>query len=225
MSDLSTSRVLRGVRAEPYTFAALNAPEVPVDERPPMPPNPAPSQEALEEAYVRGRDDGLRERQDEVAALQEETVRLAQNLKEGIEDQKAFVQHTAERLSAQWTDAIRAIEPTLAAMAIDVAEAVLEAPLADRQREATDRAIAEAIDTLAGDSPLSVIVHPVTLLHLQETGLAESLSGAHPRLRWEPDNTIAEDDWAASTPEAAIRRIRDAMIADLRERLGLESQA
>ena len=81
------------------------------------------------------------------------------------------------------------------------------------------------MDALAGDAPLSVIVHPVTLLHLQETGLADSLQGAHPRLRWEPDNTIAEDDWAASTPEAAIRRIRDSMLASLRERLGLEPSA
>ena len=221
MSDTSASRVLRGITPEPYIFTQFTADGHAVV-APPEPSEPAPSPEALEEAYARGRKDGLRERQGEVAALQEETVRLARELKDGIEDQRAFVQHTAERLSEQWTGAIRAIEPTLAAMAIDVAEAVLEAPLADRQRDATDRAIADAVDTLAGDAPLSVIVHPVTLLHLQETGLAESLSGAHPRLRWEPDNTIAEDDWAASTPEAAIRRIRVAMIADLRERLGLE---
>lgn len=216
-------RVLRGITPEPYTFDQLGANgEVVVA---PTPLAPAPPPEALEDAYERGRKDGLRERQDEVAALQEETVRLAQSLKEGIEDQKAFVQHTADRLCEQWTSALKTMEPTLAAIAIDVAEAVLEAPLADIQRDATDRAIADAVDALAGDAPLSVIVHPVTLLHLQETGLADSLQGAHPRLRWEPDNTIAEDDWAASTPEAAIRRIRDSMLASLRERLGLEPSA
>jgi len=215
--------VLRGITPEPYTFDQLGANgELVVA---PIPSVPAPSPEAIEEAYARGHKDGLRERQDEVAALQEETVRLAQDLKEGIEDQKAFVQHTAERLSEQWTAALKEIEPALAAIAIDVAEAVLEAPLANLQRDATDRAIADAVDALAGDAPLLVTVHPVTLLHLQETGLAESLQGAHPRLRWEPDNTIAEDDWAASTPDAAIRRVRESMLASLRERLGLESLA
>ena len=215
------SRVLRGVTPEPYIFDQLGADGERIEAASPSVAPPPP--EAVEEAFERGRKDGLRERQDEVAALQEETVRLAQDLKEGIEDQKAFVQHTADRLREQWTSALRGMEPTLAAIAIDVAEAVLDAPLADRQRDATDRAIADAVDALAGDAPLSVVVHPVTLLHLQETGLAESLQGAHPRLRWEPDNTIAEDDWAASTPEAAIRRIRDSMLASLRERLGLES--
>ncbi len=220
MSETTPSRVLRGVTLEPYTFDQFGANgEVVVA---PRPSTPAPSAEAVEEAYAKGHKEGLRERQDEVAALQEETVRLAQNLKTGIEDQKAFVQHTADRLSEEWQSALRQLEPTLAAIAIDVAEAVLEAPLDNIQRDATDRAIADAVDALAGDAPLSVIVHPVTLLHLQETGLAESLQGAHPRLRWEPDNTIAEDDWAASTPEAAVRRIRSSMLASLRERIGLE---
>ena len=119
-------RVLRGITPEPYTFDQLGANgEVVVA---PTPLAPAPPPEALEDAYERGRKDGLRERQDEVAALQEETVRLAQSLKEGIEDQKAFVQHTADRLCEQWTSALKTMEPTLAAIAIDVAEAVLEAP-------------------------------------------------------------------------------------------------
>lgn len=218
MPDSPPSRVLRGITPEPYTFASFGLDGEVIA----APPVPAPSPEALEEAYERGRKAGLRERQEEVAALQEETVRLAQDLKNGIETQKAFVQHTADRLGEQWQEALRELEPKLAAIAIDVAEAVLEAPLADLQRDATDRAIADAVDALAGDAPLSVVVHPVTLLHLQEIGLADSLQGAHPRLRWEPDNTIAEDDWAASTPDAAVRRIRETMLASLRERLGLE---
>lgn len=217
MSELSPSRVLRGIAPQTYTFDRFGA-DGEVVEAPSVAP---PSPEALEEAYERGRKAGLRERQGEVAALQEETVRLAQDLRDGIETQKAFVQHTADRLKEQWSSALREIEPTLAAIAIDVAEAILEAPLADAQRDALNRALADAVDALAGDAPLTVVVHPVTLLHLQEIGLAESLQGAHPRLRWEPDNTIAEDDWAASTPEAAVRRIRNAMLSSLRERLGL----
>lgn len=220
MPDTPSPRVLRGITPLPYAFDVFRV-DGEVTETPQATTIPA-SPDALEEAFERGREAGLRERQDEVAALQEETVRLAQDLKEGIEDQKAFVQRTADRLAEQWQDAIHALEPTLAAIALDVAEAVLDAPLADAQRTAADRAIAEAVDTLATDAPLSVAVHPVTLLHLQETGLAESLAGAHPRLRWDPDNTMAEDDWAASTPEAAIRRIRTAMLTGLRDRLGLE---
>ena len=213
-----TPRVLRGVDPAPYTFATIRA-DGEIAE--PAPAIPVITPDELEAAFERGREAGMRERQDEVAALQDETVHLAQQLRDGIEAQKAFVANTAEGLSEQWHTAVRQLEPTLAEIAVDIAEAILEAPLADTQRTALDRSLAGAVDALAGDAPLSVTVHPVTLLHLQETGLAESLLGAHPRLRWEPDNTIAEDDWAASTPEAAIRRIRSAMLTDLRERLGL----
>ena len=214
----SSPRVLRGVDPAPYTFATIGA-DGEIDA--PAPSVPTITPDELEAAFERGREAGMRERQDEVAALQDETVRLAQQLQDGIEAQKAFTERTAEGLGEQWRTAIRQLEPTLAEIAVDIAEAILEAPLADAQRAALDRSLAGAVDALAGDAPLSVTVHPVTLLHLQETGLAESLIGAHPRLRWEPDNTIAEDDWAASTPEAAVRRIRAAMLTDLRERLGL----
>ena len=218
----SRSRVLRGIEPAPYTFATIHA-DGEIAE--PIPTVPVITPDELEAAFERGREEGMRERQNEVAALQDETVRLAQQLQDGIEAQKVFIERTAEGLGDQWRTAVRQLEPTLAEIAVDIAEAILESPLADTQRAALDRSLAGAVDALAGDAPLSVTVHPVTLLHLQETGLAESLIGAHPRLRWEPDNTIAEDDWAASTPEAAIRRIRAAMLTDLRERLGLGPSA
>lgn len=213
------ARVLRGLDVEPYTFRVLGRDGDPVEEVAEIPE--AASAEALAEAFEAGRQAGLLERENEVAALQDETVRLAHDLRDGIEAQKAFVADTAQRLGEQWQSAVRALQPTLASLAIDTAEAVLAAPLSAEQRDATDRSIADAVDALAGDAPIAVTVHPVTLLYLQEIGLAESLLAAHPRLRWEPDNTIAEADWAASTPEAAVQRVAASMLADLRERLGL----
>lgn len=238
---MTSTRILRDVPARPYAFAALDA-EAPSPEIPSFVPlsdmttwsvsrkgappesDSDPLPPAMAEAFERGREAGRADRDDEVTTLQAEIDRLTQaqtEAAEAAEVQVAFVRDAAERLHAHWSETVRALQPTLAALALDVAEAVLDAPLGDAQRAATDGAIATAVDALAGEAPLSVAVHPVDLLHLQESGLADTLSETHPTLRWEPDSTLAEGDWSVATPDAAVRRLRATMIATLRERLGL----
>ena len=60
---------------------------------------------------------------------------------------------------------------------------------------------------------------------VQESGLAGALDDTHPGLRWEADAGLDEGDWAVSTADAAVRRVRTAMVAALRERLGLPASS
>ena len=239
-----TTRVLRGTDPTPHVFASLDdafAPSaapafVPFPGLAPLAPDvdgavegdattesepaPVPAPPTFEDGVRAGR----AERDGEVAALQAEVARLGAALKAAeaeVASGEALRTETADRLAALWAEAARQMEPALAALAIETAEALLRAPLSPDQRAAADRAIADAVDALSTNGPLIVSLHPVDLLHLQESGLADALATAHPTLRWEPDDARAEGDWTASTSEAAIRRIRTDLIGGLRERLGL----
>ena len=231
-------RVLRGLSVPAHAFAALGeggevAPPtfrpLPDLTDPAAPPAPSPGGAGGAAAPDAGaveaaREAGRRERDDEVAALQAEVDRLT--AEHAGADAQARTQAerfeaAVERLASLWEEAARALEPALSALAVEAAEAVLAAPLSDAQRAAVDRALAEAVDAVAGAAPVTVGLHPVDLLHVQECGLAEHLSQAHPALRWEPDSALAEGDWTVSTSEAAVHRLSRPMIAALRERLGL----
>lgn len=229
------ARVLRGHAAPPHRFAPLPAAAaVPAFEPlafeplafggPAAPPvssgEAAADAEALDAAFEAGREAGRAGRDDEVAALRADVERLEAEAAARAEADAA-TGRAAERLAGLWEGGIRGLEPALAALAIETAEALLSAPLSGAQRAAADQALAEAVDAVAGAAPLSVRLHPVDLLHLQESGLADALSRSHGGLRWEPDNTLAEGDWTATTPEAAVHRLTRPMLGALRERLGV----
>ncbi len=212
--------VLRGLSPAPFVFGALDAP----------PPAHAdePDDRAIEDAFEAGRQEALAEGADRIAALEAERDQLAEArdaADRGAEAQAEAVRQSAERLAELWARGVRELEPVLAALAVETAEAVLEAPLSEAQRSAAERALSTAIDAVAGGPPATVSLHPIDLLRVQESGLAGALDETHAGLRWEADSELAEGDWAVSTDEAAVRRVRAAMIAALRERLGLPETA
>ncbi|WP_420456793.1 hypothetical protein [Rubrivirga sp.] len=238
MAALSPSaRVLRdNAPLEPFLFQVLDEDEPldaaalpafvpfpslfpdPVGEAPEDGPD-AESAEALEAAQAAAHDA-------ETDALRAEVDRLTAALDQANDAREAAsdaARQTADRLTDLWAEALRQIEPELVALALEAAEAVLDAPLSPDQRAAADHALAETVDGLAGGGPVVVAVPPVDLLHLQESGLAATLSGAHPDLRWEPSDALAEGDWSVSTSQAAVRRVRADMLATLRDRLGLDA--
>ena len=225
-------RVLRGLTPSAYAFAPLGEGGAGVPEfRPiadltrPTHAAPPPSDAGgAADAFEAGREAGRQERDDEVAALEAEVQRLTDEHAEAdaeAQTQAERLEAAAGRLSGLWEEGTAALEAPLVALAVEVSEAVLGAPLSDAQRAAVDRALADAVDALAGAAPVHVGLHPVDLLHVQESGLAEHLGQAHAGLRWEPDSTLAEGDWTVSTSEAAVHRLTRPMIGALRERLGL----
>ncbi len=233
-----SARVLRdNAPLEPFLFRVLDEAE-PFDATPlpafvpfpslfPADPGDEPSAsepgpegpEAVEAAQLAAHDA-------EVDALRAEVDRLTAELDDAtdaLSDAADTARQTADRLTDLWAEALRQIEPELVTLALEVAEAVLDAPLGPDQRAAADHALATTIDHVATGGPVTVTVPPVDLLYLQESGLAGALSGAHPDLRWEPSDALAEGDWSVSTSEAAVRRVRADMLATLRVRLGLDA--
>ena len=108
----------------------------------------------------------------------------------------------------------------IAALHADAAR-LTDALAAARADADAARALAAAVDAVAGAAPTTVALHPVDLLRLQEGGLTNALGAAHPALRWEADAHLAPGDWVVEMPEAAVHRLRTPMLTALRERLGL----
>ncbi len=219
--------MLRDSAAARYAFApleaeALSAARGAADEA------RAAADAARAEGYAAGADDGAATAraaaEAEIETLRAEIARLAevaQQAEAAAAEARAHAAEAAARLNTAWNDGIRALEPAMAALAVAVAEGVLEAPLSDAQQEAAHAALAEAVDAVAGTAPTTIALHPVDLLQLRESGLADALAAAHPTLRWESDPHLAAGDWTVETPEAAVHRLRAPMLTALRERLGL----
>ena len=214
--------VLRGLSPPPFAFGPL-ADDAPTDQ-PTFTPFSVTSSSDLDDAFQAGHQQGADEAAERLAALEAEVASLRAALTEAGDSDRAHTdlcRETGERLSAEWAEGIKSLEPALAALALDAAQAVLDAPLSDVQRSAAERALSAAIDTIAGGPPVTVTLHPIDLLRFQESGLAGALDATHPGMRWEADAGLAEGDWSVSTSDAAVRRVRTAMVAALRERLGL----
>lgn len=222
LSRPSAPRVLRASAAARYAFAPLHTP---VSE-----PDPADAvlEAACADAYAAGVDAGAEsaraDAQEQLEALRADAARLAEALaaaEAAADAARALATEAAARLEAAWNAGVRALEPSLAALALSVAEGVLDAPLSEAQHHAASAALAEAVDAVAATGPATVALHPVDLLRLQEGGLANAMQSAHPSLQWEADTHLAPGDWTVETPEAAVHRLRAPMLDTLRERLGL----
>ncbi|WP_412069072.1 hypothetical protein [Rubrivirga sp. IMCC43871] len=212
------ARVLRQPTAAAYAFGALGDPPIEPFVFEPMPEPDPPG------AFVAGREAGLAEAEAQVEALQAEVDRLAAALDDAraaAAKRAAFAETAAAALRTRWDEAVRGLEAPLIELAVEVAEAVLDAPLGPAQRAAAEAALSSAVDAVSGTAPVTVALHPVDLLHVQETGLAASIEATHPGLRWEADPALAEGDWGVSTSTAAIQRIRTDMMTALRSRLSV----
>ncbi|WP_412061187.1 hypothetical protein [Rubrivirga sp. IMCC45206] len=234
---MPTAHILRGRPSQPYTFGALAeeapgpAPFVALDTDAPSAidgflPFSVPTETAGPDpaSYAAGQADGLAEREAQVTALQAEVDRLSAALDDAravAAKRAAFAETAAGALRTRWDEAVRGLEAPLIGLAVEVAEAVLDAPLSAAQRAAADAALAGAIDAVGGKAPVTVALHPVDLLHVQETGLAASIEATHAGLRWEADPGLAEGDWGVSTSAAAIQHIRADMMTALRARLSV----
>lgn len=182
---------------------------------------PSASLEAIDAAFLRGLAEGESAAAEEIELLQARLAELETEISTGPQRLESVVRDATEALRAAWDSTVRSAEPQLVEIALSVAETVLSAPLSDDQRSIAMSALIGAIDELASRGPVTVQVHPVEFLALQESGLTESLEAAHPGLQWEAVASLDEGDWHVATDEAAILRIRAEILASLRERLDL----
>lgn len=167
-------------------------------------------QAKLEEAAARARENGYRQgREDAERATADERALLREHAAQEMEAMKAA-----------WQAHLNAGESMMAELAFEIAETIVGAPLPDNVRRVSVRALREAVEALAG-SPVSVSIHPVDRLRLQETGVEEEMRAIVPELRFESDPLLNEGDWLVETDTSSVRHLRAELLDALRRRLGL----
>ena len=174
-------------------------------------------EEAVEEARTEGYEKGYSEGYDDGYDEAEETLGS-----EWEADREALIDDI-NQFEELWAQYIDENESKLVELTLQMAEAIVDAPLADSLRRVSEGAVIEAVAELAGTPPITITVHPVDFQRLQESGLAEHLTEKYDELQLESDPEREEGDWTVSSPAGAIRRRRSEVIDTLRQRLRLSA--
>jgi len=174
-------------------------------------------EEAVAAARAEGYEEGQADGYESGYAEAEEAVRA-----EARAQREALVEDAA-RLDAVWARYVEEREPMLIELALELAEAIVDAPLTDSLRTASEEALAEAVAELSGTPPVTVHVHPSDYERLRETELAQRLEATCEELQWAPDADRGEGDWSVVSPAGAIRRLRSEVVETLRSHLGLSA--
>lgn len=185
----------------------------------PTPPDSTPEEveaawqlrleEARIQAFAEGREAG------HAAATAEYEKDLLELKRQFAEDLDAIQQ--------SWDAYMRQSEPHLVQLAFRLARTVLDAPLPDEVRQIAERTVADAIERMATDVTVEIILHPVSFLRIQEAGIEEQLNAVHSKLRWRTNPDIKQNEWIVQSPRATTRRIESELIDELQRELASPS--
>jgi flagellar assembly protein FliH len=165
----------------------------------------------LQQAVSAAREDGYARGSADAAARLETDFR----------DQHQALLADLKYLQSRWDEFLEKLEPALAELSFDIAQAVLDAPLPQNVKGVATRAITEAVEQMAGSAPIEILIHPVDFLRLQESGVVEQLESLHTGLRWEPRPDMKHGEWVVQSPTMTVRRLEEELLGTLRSRLGL----
>ena len=172
-------------------------------------------QARLEEAVERARDEAYKE------GYEQGYVAAEAALQASFEQRTATLEEDVARLQAAWKDFMKKSEPLLASLAFEVVKQLLDAPLPQDVRAVSGKVLAQALEHFGEDTPIEITLHPDDLSRLQAYGLTDDLEAMHSGVRWDPNPDIPMGDWIVQSPDAAIRRLKDEMLSQLKSRLGL----
>lgn len=180
-------------------------------------------QEHLEEATAAARAEGRTEGHE--AGYHEGYEAAESAVRAECEAQREALLEDVTRLDERWQAYMEEREPMLVELALDLAEALLDAPLIESARGRTQEAVAEAVAELSSAPPVTVALPPEAYRRFREAGLERRLTAACDALHWETDPDLAEGDWSVRSAAGAIRRLRSEVLETLRARLGLSPPA
>jgi len=172
-------------------------------------------QARLEEAVERARAEAYKE------GYEQGYVAAEAALQASFEQRTAMLEEDVARLQAAWKDFMKKSEPLLVSLAFEMVKQVLDTPLPQDVRAVSGKALAQALEQFGEDTPIEISLHPDDLSRLQAYGLTDDLQAMHSGIRWDPNPDISMGDWIAQSPDAAIRRLKDDMLNQLKSRLGL----
>ena len=185
----------------------------------PLPPTPEEIEQAwqtrLEEARKQALEEGRE--QGRTAAKAEYDADLA--------DVRAQYAQDLHAIQQSWERYLRRAEPQLVELTFRLARAVIDAPIHDDAREIGERAVAEAVERMATDIPVEIVLHPVSYLRIQESGIEDQLNAIHSRLRWRTNPELKQNEWIVQSQRAAARRIEAEIIHQLQRDLNLRDAA
>lgn len=165
----------------------------------------------LQQAVAEAREDGYAQGSADTAA----------KLEVDFDNRQQVLIADLKQLRTQWDAYLEKLEPALAELSFEIAQAVLDAPLPPNVKGVAARAITEAVEQMAGSAPIEILIHPVDFLRLQESGVVEQLESLHSGLRWEPRPDMKQGEWVVQSPSMTIRRLEEELLGTLRSRLGL----
>ena len=197
----------------------VQRPRPKANEAPEKAPDPTPEEieaawiarieEAREQARAEGHEAGQ-------AAAKAEYDKEVADLKLHFAEDLDAIQHS-------WDAFMRQSEPQLVQLAFRLAHTVLDAPLPDDVRQISERVVADAVERMATDVTVEIILHPVSYLRMQETGIEEQLNAVHSKLRWRTNPDMKQNEWVVQSPRAATRRIEEELIDQLQRELASPS--
>lgn len=136
-----------------------------------------------------------------------------------VEEERAAVRQDLERLHAQFDDYLKKLEPMLADLAFEVARQLLAAPLPEDVQRVSAQALTHALDTFRDAAAIDIVLHPGDLDRLEAAGLTDDIGALYTGLRWKTDETLDPGDWIVQSPEAAVRRLKQELLANLKSRV------
>ncbi len=142
-------------------------------------------------------------------------------LEQEVTLEKEEFNHALKNLQNTWESFINRSETLLLEIALEIAHFLLDAPLPERFSRTTESALLEAIEHLSREVPVRLSLNPVDLLRLRESGITQHIEEQFTTLRWDPQPTLKEGNWIIQTPRQAIRRVSEELLANLRDRFGL----
>jgi len=180
-------------------------------------------QEHLEDAIEAARADGYEEgRKEGYEAGYDEGYEDAETeMRDEYEVQREQLIGDLRRFDALWEEYIDESETMLVDLSLRLAETIVDAPLTESMRRASEEALLEAVSELASAPPLTITVHPVDYQRLRESGLTERLNEKYDDLTLDSDPEYDEGDWSVSSPIGVIRRLRNEVVDTLRSELRL----
>lgn len=172
-------------------------------------------QRRLEEAVAQARVEHFEEGYEQGYVAAEEALQAS------FDQRRAELEADVARLRDAWSDFLKQSEPLIANLAFEVVNQLLDAPLPKDVRAVSTQALAQAIEQFGEDTPIVVTLHPDDLSRIRSYGLVNDFEEMRAQIRWAPDPDMAIGDWIVQSPDAAIRRLKEEMLGQLKSRLGL----
>lgn len=155
------------------------------------------------------------------AALQEGKAQAMAAVQDELDHALQALAGDAAALQEAWKEHIKESRLHLVQLAFRVSRTILDAPLPEGIRTVSETAIADAVDRMADEVAVDVVLHPVSYLRLQESGLEEQLNAVKSRLRWRSNPDLKENEWIVESDRSAIRRLEAELLDQLQRELSL----